>query len=310
MEKKQINELIKKVRIDSGMKQKEACKNVMDEPSYSRVERGVRKIDFEQIVGVLGNLSVSMEEFITVYVRPEIEENVRFYFRRLFKSRPSESADNEIIALYKNLANRYPDLKFDELGVYFDIKAYFHQEYPDKVGAITLEELDFIVTKFKRTRRKRFFSEDYRLISHTIMNMEKEHIEEIFETIFPIENDIFLTEQSRRFLSLMFLNSITPMLKAKEYETVKKLLDLAEEHTFLYEDSYYYRLNLTYLKNMFLFLTTRELKCLEEVTTFVKMLDSLGEENNARLIRQEIKGLLEDEGPDGLSEHAIIIAKI
>lgn len=204
MEKKKINELLKKVREDAGMTQKEACKNVMDGPSFSRMERGIRKIDFEQILQVLGNLSVSLEEFISAYVRPEIEENVRFYFSRLIKELPSDKAYIEIIDLFKELEKKYPELQFDELGVYFDIKTFFHKENPEVIPAITRKELDYILTRIRRSKRKSFFSEDYRLIGHTVMNMQKQEILELLDLLFPVKNTVFVTEQSKKFLNVFF----------------------------------------------------------------------------------------------------------
>lgn len=310
IEKEKINELLKKVREDTGSSQKIACKDIMDRPSYSRVENGTRKVDFEEIVAILSNMSVSLEEFVTVYVRPEIEETVRFYFRRLVKSLPSEQAFSEIMSLYNNLAERYPDLRYDELGVYFDIKTYFHRTYPDKVKAITKEELRFIVKNFKQNVRQRYFSEDYRLLAHTIMNMSSNEIVDIIDVIFPIEDTVYLTEQSIRSLNQLFLNAITPMLKLKEYGVAKKLIDVAKEHEFLYVESHYFRWNLIYLENMYLFLVTNDWNKLKVVNTFIDMLDQLGETNYSTELKKEVEGLLKGCGGDKISEHPIVIAKM
>ncbi|MBO0474891.1 helix-turn-helix transcriptional regulator [Enterococcus ureasiticus] len=310
MHKKTINSLLRQVRLDTGLKQKEACAGVMDIPSYSRVESGKKKIDFDQMVSVLGNLSVSLEEFIAAYVRPEIEENVRFYFSRLVKELPSEKSYDDILELYKKLELSYPDLEFDELGVYFDIKGFFHKSNPKIISPVNRQELTSIIDKIKRSKRRRFFGEDYRLIGHNIMNMEKDEILEILNIIFPLEDSIFITDQSKKFISLIFLNTITPLLKAKEYESVKKLLDIAKDHYFLYADSYYYRLHLKYLENMYLFLTTNDLTHMEKVADFIKALEFIGDFGDAKLIREEIKGLLDGRGTDELSQHAIVIAKL
>lgn len=100
------------------------------------------------------------------------------------------------------------------------------------------------------------------------------------------------------------------MLKAKEYAIVAKLLEVIKEHEFLYSDSYYFRLNFKYLENMYLFLVTGDLKKMELVTSFIKILEDLGETKNAELIRKEVQDLLGEHDIDGLSEHDIIIAKL
>ncbi|WP_286010409.1 hypothetical protein [Enterococcus faecalis] len=40
MKEKTINELVREVRIDSGLKQKDSRKNVMGAAAYSRIENG------------------------------------------------------------------------------------------------------------------------------------------------------------------------------------------------------------------------------------------------------------------------------
>lgn len=57
MEKKQINTLVKQLRMDVGLKQKEARTGVMEAAAYSRLENGKKSIDFTTLLAILSNLN-------------------------------------------------------------------------------------------------------------------------------------------------------------------------------------------------------------------------------------------------------------
>ena len=59
MKEKAINELVREVRIDSGLKQKDSRKNVMGAAAYSRIENGKKELTVNELIGVLGNLQIS-----------------------------------------------------------------------------------------------------------------------------------------------------------------------------------------------------------------------------------------------------------
>ncbi|AUC57493.1 XRE family transcriptional regulator [Enterococcus faecalis] len=184
MKEKAINELVKEVRIDSGLKQKDSRKNVMGAAAYSRIENGKKELTVNELIGVLDNLQISLFEFVSSYVEPKISQSIRKKFRDLFYDLPSENSQNEIFMIYDNLEKRYPDLATDELGVYFDIKAIFHQRFPKKINPITKKQLKDVLHKVERKSRMKYFDEDYRLISQTVMDMDKEDMRRILDNIF------------------------------------------------------------------------------------------------------------------------------
>ncbi|HBI2046963.1 TPA: helix-turn-helix domain-containing protein [Enterococcus faecalis] len=129
LNKKDINLLIKQVRLDSGLKQKDARKGVMSDVSYSKMENGKKSVSFDEIILILDNLQVSLEEFLTMYVQPILSESTRVKLFNYYNQLPSEEALESIFLMFEDLSERYPDISSDELGVYFDIKAIFHREW-------------------------------------------------------------------------------------------------------------------------------------------------------------------------------------
>ena len=178
MKEKAINELVREVRIDSGLKQKDSRKNVMGAAAYSRIENGKKELTVNELIGVLGNLQISLFEFVSSYVEPRISQSIRKKFRDLFYDLPSENSQNEIFMIYDNLEKRYPDLATDELG------AIFHQRFPKKINPITKKQLKDVLHKVERKSCMKYFDEDYRLISQTVMDMDKEDMRRILDNIF------------------------------------------------------------------------------------------------------------------------------
>ncbi|ELT8921880.1 helix-turn-helix transcriptional regulator [Enterococcus faecalis] len=80
MEKKQINTLVKQLRMDVGLKQKEARTGVMEAAAYSRFENGKKSIDFTTLLAILSNLKVSLKDFIEMYIEPNLERTTRDFF--------------------------------------------------------------------------------------------------------------------------------------------------------------------------------------------------------------------------------------
>ncbi|EGO8078862.1 helix-turn-helix transcriptional regulator, partial [Enterococcus faecalis] len=140
LEKKEINFLLKQVRLDTGLKQKDARAGVMSAVSYSKMENGRKSLAFEELVSILTNLQVSLEEFLVMYVQPVLTESARLKLIRLVDQLPSEDALNQIFSMFNEYVERFPDLSSDEMGVYFDVKALFHREYPEKVPPVVHAE--------------------------------------------------------------------------------------------------------------------------------------------------------------------------
>ncbi|MET2156778.1 helix-turn-helix transcriptional regulator [Enterococcus faecalis] len=100
MDKKEINFLIKQVRLDTGLKQKDARAGVMSAVSYSKMENGRKSLAFEELVSILANLQVSLEEFLIMYVQPVLTESARVKLIRLVDQLPSEDALNGSVAKF------------------------------------------------------------------------------------------------------------------------------------------------------------------------------------------------------------------
>lgn len=185
--KKLINEIVKKIRIESGIKQKDARRNVMSADAYSRIENGKKEISWNELIGILENLNISLSEFVSIYGEPILTHGLREKVRMLYYEIDSVEAQEQLIAIYEQLEQTCSELQSCEKSVYFDIKQIFHQKFPKKINPITKKELQEVVSLVKKKKGKQFFDEDYRLISQTILDMDKEDMELVLDSLFPLE---------------------------------------------------------------------------------------------------------------------------
>ena len=310
MDKKAINFLLKQVRLDTGLKQKDARKGVMSDVSYSKMENGRKSVSFDEIVLILDNLQVSLEEFLSMYVQPILSESARIKLFNFYNQLPSEEALQQIFLMFDDLFERYPNISSDELGVYFDIKAIFHKKYPDKIPPILHSEQQYVIKRIQSKAKNKLFLTDYKIVAQTINDLSVKEMKKIFDSVFPISSDTYLTIRSRQHISNIFLNSITPMLKEKEYDWVGQLLNIAEEHRFIYQDSYYYLSQITYLKNVYSFFSQNDMLGLQKAYAIIESIELIGEMNTAENMRKELQELIENKRREGYSMQDINVGKM
>lgn len=304
-----INSLLRQVRLDRGVKQKQARKDIMSEVSYSKMEHGKKSVNMEEMIKILNNLQVTMEEFVIMYLQPSLAESARVKLQRLYSQLPSEESWKVIVTMYQSFENRFEELSADELGVYFDIKALFHREHPEQIPPVTHIEQQQVIKRIMERSKHRLFLEDYRLVAQTILDMNFEDMKEVIHCVFPIDKNVYLTDRSKQHISNILLNSITPSLKAKQYEWAKELLDIAHEHKFIYEGLYYYLMQLTYLDNVYLFLAEKDMKALSNVFAILDAIKLIGEEHTAELLKKELNDLMKNRPYEGYSTQDIDVGK-
>lgn len=307
--KKLINEIVKKIRIESGIKQKDARRNVMSADAYSRIENGKKEISWNELIGILENLNISLSEFVSIYGEPILTHGLREKVRMLYYEIDSIEAQEQLIAIYEQLEQTCSELQSCEKSVYFDIKQIFHQKFPEQINPITKKELQEVVSLVKKKKGKQFFDEDYRLISQTILDMDKEDMELVLDSLFPLEQKN-ISELSKKYLSNLFFNCLTPMLKAYDHDMVEKVFSIVKEHKFLYQDSYFYRINLSYLECFYNFLQTNNVYELEKINDILRTLEIVGDKETSDAMREEMKEILEKKGRSKLSCNYALINKI
>lgn len=309
LDKKEINFLIKQVRLDTGLKQKDARAGVMSAVSYSKMENGRKSLAFEELVSILANLQVSLEEFLIVYVQPVLTESARVKLIRLVDQLPSEDALNQIFSMFNEYVERFPDLSSDEMGVYFDVKALFHKKYPEKVPPVVHSEQKLAIERIMNKAQYKLFMMDYKIVAQIINDLDITDMKEIFKVLFPISPDTYLSSRTKQHIGNIFLNSITPMMKKKEYAWVNEMINIAEEHRFIYEDSFFYLSQLTYLKSVYEFFAKKDMLGLQKAHAIIEAIEVIGEKETAVKLRNELQDLLEDKKLMGYSMQDVVIGK-
>ncbi|MEG0551617.1 MAG: helix-turn-helix transcriptional regulator, partial [Vagococcus sp.] len=101
------NEIIKKIRIEKGMKQKEVYLNVVSKSFYSDFEAGKNSIEVSKFMGLLSNLGISFNEF--EYYQKENEINLEEKIDKLYNQGQFE----ELYSFYlENHENKQVTLRY------------------------------------------------------------------------------------------------------------------------------------------------------------------------------------------------------
>lgn len=309
MEKKEINSLVKQLRIDVGLKQKDARRGVMEAAAYSRFENGKKTIDFTTLLAVLANLKVSLKDFIEMYVAPNLERTTRDYFVYCYNNLPSEIFYNKIFDLYDELSQGYPDLDVDELTVYFDIKAMYHKDYPERISSITPREQSDVLKRFRSLKNAVLFEEDYRLIGQIINDVDNDTILEIVQIVLPVNEKTRLSEKSKQHICNILLNGLTALFYRQKYEEISYILKIVETKKFLYQDNYFYLSQIAYLKNLYLYLAKNDIVGFQKVNEIINAIDTIGDEKTSKMLLTELQNLVNDKRKIGLSQYDIAVGK-
>lgn len=309
MEKYKINELIKQVRLDAGVKQKDARKGVMGPAAYSRVENGKKALNFEELMQIIGNLKITFQDFLFMYLEPEMEKTTRNQLVILFNELPDGKALRGIFKMYSDFEIRFSELNIDELSVYFDIKAIFHKNYPNDVAPVTPKEQKLVLERIYNSDKKVLFTDDYRLIAQLINDVSLEDKMRLLKIVFPIARSTFLADKTKQHICNILTNSITPLMAQKKYGEVKHILEIAREHKFLYKESYYYLSHFSYLEYLYEFIVEKKVKSFQKVNDIIKAIDIIGDKESAETMTKELQMLIDDKRNKGFSQHDIIIGR-
>ncbi|EPM6858549.1 helix-turn-helix domain-containing protein [Enterococcus faecalis] len=309
MEKKQINTLVKQLRMDVGLKQKEARKGVMEAAAYSRFENGKKSIDFTTLLAILSNLRVSLKDFIEMYIEPNLERTTRDFFVSCYHQLPSDEALNKIFCLYDDLSKKYPNLDIDELTVYFDIKAMFHKENPERIPSITPKEQSDVLKRFYNLKNAILFEEDYRLIGQIVNDISTDKIMEVMEIILSKCENTKLSEKSKQHVCNFILNGLTALFYRQQYDEIKVILDIIEKMGFLYQSNYFYLSQIAYLKNLYLYLAKNDIYAFKKVNEIINSISIIGDEQTSQQMLVELQNLVNNKKHIGLSQYDIAIGK-
>lgn len=306
---KSVNDLVKQVRLDVGLGQKEARNGVMDKSSYSKFENNKKNINYSELLAILKNLQVPFRDFLDMYLEPNLERTIRKAYYTGVQKFITCGNSEEIISIYEEVERRFPELSIDELTVYFDIKANFHKKYPEAINPITPKEQKFVLDRFYSSSNDVMFEEEYRLISQIINDIDPDEIINVIDHIFPIDKAYILSEKIKQHIGNIFLNAITPLLFRKEYDKAEYILKIADEHKFIYDQSYFYLAQFTYLNNLYLYLAKNDISGIIKANEIISAIKLIGDKGSSELMEKEVKKLVEGKQNTGFTEYDILMGK-
>ena len=222
------HEIIKKIRLEKGMTQKEVYANVVSKSFYSDFEAGKNSIATNKFMGLLSNLGISFTEF--EYFQKENDLNLAEKIDKLYNQGKFE----ELYSFYlENHKNKPAEIR------YLAIKAYL---------LVLITNTNFY--KFSRDPFREIISdvENYKtwtlreislakLILLSFSESEKEKAEKIFQRIVlelekyqALDQTVYFKEMCdllfNRVQSLLVINDLQAAVETgKQYQTISQESD-------------------------------------------------------------------------------------
>ena len=241
----EIHEVIKEIRINSKIPQKNMLKNI-SKSTYSKIERGAVDLKFDTLLKISERLGVTLRELLDYGVEDEA---------MLFRQDQNKCFDNiNDIAMKTSFLNKYfpnKDIPIElmspkELAYFCAITTVFNG-YWEEVPIYSSNTIEKIVNiLFSKSFYTQF---DYQILMNIIMFTTYEESKKLVHLMFPIfkiDNRIrVLKNQANRAI----LNRISVLIYQLKYEEALEFVEFAEENIDFKED-YFLALSFEYHKNL------------------------------------------------------------
>lgn len=309
MEKYHINALVKNARQDVGLKQSDAREGVMSPSAYSKMENGYKILSANELLAILVNLNISSVDFFSNYVEPLYELDNRKKLKFLYTNKDVNDNLEKIFDMYRELEKKFDELSTRDISVFIDIKSLLHADFPNIISPVSPKELKELKNILLRNSRNKLLREDYKIAAQLVSGLKSKEIKELFEMIFPISQNTFLDSYTKRYIVDIMINALTVVQHAKEMEVFEEILSVVRSHSFLYDDSYYYRANLAFLENIHYFLKDGTVENLSNALKVIDAVEILGDDSTAKTLRDELDMLVKNNDSRGYMKNRMLITK-
>ncbi|MEB7427752.1 hypothetical protein NGC25_10730 [Enterococcus faecalis] len=223
--------------------------------AYQRLEYGETEISFNDLLVCLNSLQLTPEEYFNMI---EIEKNmpileIEKQLKKCTQNPNNINEKNKLIDHYKKLKSIETKNSM-EMALYNDIKSYFSTLWHE-IEPINNKDIDNMLKIIKKNSYYTYY--DYRMIVNTIILFSKEDTNFIYKKMFPIEDIENRTFRTLYVAYLFYPNRITRAIYDADFNTANKLIQLAEQEN-VSPNNYYFHQKMKYLKNLVLYLTTKE----------------------------------------------------
>ncbi|MHC5217933.1 helix-turn-helix domain-containing protein [Enterococcus sp. LJL128] len=285
-----VGEALSFFRKNMNLTQKSVRPDYMKQPTLSKIENGKQTVPFEEIRDILKKAGIGQEEFFSVVELDEEQNKFRLLFYNCSVNSSDLQSKEKLLSIYYDLNNR-SNLNIQEYSNLVSIKIHLGHRFKE-VTPLSKKDMHKI---YHYLSNKSFFTHfDYVLLSDTIFIFDDTQIDLLSKAAYPIKYCHLRNQKTRLFVLNGVTNIITKYLFERNYLLAERYIDLAKSMDSGVKD-YHYHLNIGYLHNMYLYLTTKEYHYQKVARTFVETLQNMGETLWAEQMESEINRLLNSE---------------
>ncbi|MGX7203062.1 hypothetical protein BCR22_12025 [Enterococcus plantarum] len=283
---------LKFLRNVNNLKQKEMIiGKETDNSLYSRLETGKLKIKIEHIEQVCDHLDIAPSEFMAF---AEIDTEFLQYKEKLNKAinRHTDIIIKEnVLEDYNRLNNQdIKKLTMKDLAFLFTYKNNLYKLWYE-VEKINSDDIKVIVN---RLSNKQFYSMyDYILALNTINYMNNHQADNIIKLMTPLQYKDQRSIQTKKYANVLLTNIISFKIYQMDYEKALEYVKLAEDQDPTFQ-SYYFRFDIQYHKNLALYLQKKDTKYIDIARNLISSIEEIQDIQTAKIFKQELNHLVDN----------------
>lgn len=257
---------------------------------YAKIESGKQPIRLKDIEIISENYGMSINEFFAIYNHYDDNNQIANKLKELFQKTETPEIKNDIITQYKKLSEK-KDKTANELRTYIAIKRAVAPKWTE-ISPISNSDLDLV---FSFLNDKIFYGYyHYSLLLNVSIILDDERLKTLIKKMYPIQHFELRDSETKNYASNVFLNIITAKLYKKEYKNALEYIEQAEKIDPA-NMNYYFRFSLQYLKNLTLYIKTRNPNYYQKIYTFISLVYDIGDLDTANKLEEEVRELTEED---------------
>ncbi|HFZ4609014.1 conjugal transfer protein TraA [Enterococcus faecalis] len=292
-----LNELMKLCRKEFGENQEVFYKDIFSRRSASSFEiHNQHALQIKDIALLSDRSGLSFHELIN-YCKEDFASDFDKdldYFRTTLDN----YAKTQDIELKKNLEELYSkvvSLHFTSLkymNLYFMMKLILSDKI-DKISKIDYPDLLDVKKIFQNFSKFTLFH--YKILANISSEFSFSELKPLYDELFPISENS--TSELKEIAALCLNNILAGSFLEKRYEDILPILNIYNE-LLTHFPSYKYKINYIHNKNLYLYVTTKNLKYLNKVVSYIDLLEDIEGVEIAEQVRTSLEHLLSQEGDE------------
>lgn len=256
--------------------------------AYSRIENKQAKLNTQDLDSILNQMDITLEEFVILKNKNSKFTTFKKEINNYLKIETNENKKKEIISKYYNPYNITEKNK-EELTIFFILTLIFKDD--KNIKKIHPETINTI---FNRLIKQPYYSEfDYRISAHIVNLISEKQLDKLANRIFPVMYKENRNKDTIKSANNFIINLSSLLIYNQNYKKSLYYLELLEKDI-LIQDNYYTHLDITFHKNLALYLLTKDTIYIEKIRHLIRLIEDLNDKVLAKTYEKELNNLTKD----------------